>query len=255
MPSIPTHIKTFLDNMIKRKLKEKTMIKRVNDMLKEKEFKITTEATNRSIIKKYLRENYNDKFDWSPLDMPKDKTEQIFERAKEIHLNREMVDISEDTIRSIIALRDNKQDIASLISYAILISGRRFNEILKSTFNKVDENTISSPDLSKKAMMLSKFPVLTNSDEFLALITDIRKLYDNTNSDDSYNNKVNRRLRPLGLSSHKLRAIYVSYMLKFRNNRKIHPTAFIQTILQHVGSDAATHYDYINLQLNDDVFM
>jgi hypothetical protein len=144
------------------------------------------------------------------------------------------------------------------LTYLLMVTGRRVNEIL---FNRVEfKDGVMYVELSKNKAgdnaPLTQIYTLDN-------IADIERRFKRLRSKDNthavlYLNRKLKAILPEGFSkrsSHILRAIYVAFIDKFRNPGGLSVPQLIITYLNHDGASSVGHYQYIKLGDNiTDVF-
>lgn len=251
----------WLSEVVKdsRRVSNKTrVLKAIDRRIKEMQYSQAFIPVFYSQVKKFLKESGA----FSPLFLGKvkpaqDITDSVIKQQADNRDTRPPLVVMPEWFDKI-KQKKNKGFISALIIYAMGISGRRIGEILgNSDFLKVDNNTVSSRNLSKKKPKQPGeapdiFKILTNADEFITLVNTIRTKIGNKTSDmDNATRAVNKALKSwvpdAELNSHVFRAIYANLINKFYNPGGLIYNALIAKALNQENTESSISYTFVDL--------
>jgi hypothetical protein len=254
-------------SMIDKFLEEDKTIDEVKQLADELAFSnnptYKTISTRYSLMKKYLREKYGNKFSEAELKIIKpidEITNALLARDVEKRAEKKNITYDDELLDKILDLKDNYKNDYELAIYLQFISGRRVDEIkdpkyiVKTFKNDVKMNLSKTKDNEFKLIKL--IPNTISAKEFKLKVDQLRNRNNDVSSND-WNKRLNKAVKRSvrnDLTSHNLRGLYAGCMFERHNENNKNINGLITEVLNHKTPDASLSYsNYKYKNKNDKV--
>ena len=171
-----------------------------------------------------------------------DITKKVRDEREEKLQNQEPIEVSEEVFDALRAFKNSKNS-EEVIIFLMLASGLRFNEVFDGEFY-IEKKTLYIRQVSKRTDDKTDFAIsllFVSAKEFMELLDEARK---NSPSFSATIRRVNRRLKKFGLSSHKMRGLFLFYHLNVKKTGGKRPVHLrVKKLLHHQTSGAGEHYE------------
>jgi len=219
--------------------------------------------TNRySLLKKYLRESYQDFMDddiYRRLKPPDEITKKVVKMDTDVRIARTNIDFNQELVDKILSnITKDKikfEDLAILLQF---VSGRRVNEIGSRDYDFKSYNNVLKMKLSKcytdcvdgKSVFkdIKLIPNTLSVSKFKELLKKLRKYTDGVSS-QNWTRRLNKYIKihyRQDLSTHNLRGMYAMYFYEKYNPENLNLLGFIKNILNHKTGDGEKEGASIN---------
>ena len=166
--------------------------------------------------------------------------------------NKKMIEINKELLYKLSQLYKS-DNINDLLTWLLLVSGRRISEIMTSQFkhNKNDKKVyVSGLKKTRSNHSECEIKILVSKTKFFKILSKYRRLQRFYKIQNIHRN-LNRYLKKWNLHSHSLRNIYIQYLYKFRNPYNIKINEFIRQGLCQKTITASL--SYTNIKLSKDI--
>ena len=169
-------------------------------------------------------------------------------------LETTITEIPKKFVDTFIKENEKSKNLEINVTYLLLASGRRFNEIIKGSFtNTKDKNKLHFTGLLKKRANKNSADIyiLGNKQIFLKKFNIVKKLMEDKNK-ANYQRLFSRKIKVIMeehdfINTHMLRVIYANYMFQYNNPKKIIYNSFIKSALNHETLLSSVNYSSIKL--------
>ena len=213
-----------------------------------------TVVSRYSLVKKYIKTNYPDKFTIEIIDSIKPDiniSDEVFKKATDARINKKSFTFTDSDIEKLysLVLSNNIYDI---IIYCLFVSGRRIGEILNGVYTTIKRKPnythfMGMSKLKNKEDTGHNILLLDRCTNFKKLIKIIQDKYKGKSIQD-ITKRTNTRLKKLfgpSYHNHILRAIYGVYSHHKVDNQKTNINGWLTKILNHYDSNSSLNYSYI----------
>jgi integrase len=211
--------------------------------------KMTTYVTRLSLIKKYLKDNFEVNDDiLKAIKADKNIYDDIKKHNDKVRSNKTNTVVDNKTI---LKMLDPSKNLYDNLIYVLLCTGRRINEILDCNNivkKRLKKNEIVFSYLSKKKDKRPANIKILNGcscNKIIKMIKDIRMNVEILDlNKNEITKRVDRRLKKLdsNLTPHKLRGLYAIKMYN-SSDKKQNINGFITDILHHDSSEVSLNYN------------
>jgi len=225
----------------------------IDEKILEDEPKPKTIATRYSLVKNFLRDNYQQITDKQlKLIRPDEEiTNGIIQKDLEIKSNKKNVVFNKELVDKILDFK-NTENIYELAMYLQFISGRRADEIKdKEYIARVGKDKKLKMLLSKKNgknqnkyYQITLIPNTLSPEQFKNALKMVRQNFSHIGSND-YIKRLNRKIKKLvrsDLTSHSFRGMYATYLFNNFNHDNQNINGFIEKVLNHDSSGSSLNY-------------
>jgi len=257
-------VKVFAETLRPKKLSDKVKANRIKQFVLDKKmpdgkpYSNATKTSTISNLKKYLipTNYFTDKKTYDELNVPDLYNEVFKQRQIDRDENTTIKDISIDEIKTLIDLVDDTDDPYKLLTWLLLTSGLRLNEVINNKVQYICIDKIKVDFISKKN------PYENTDDNIVYLLvpaTKWIKIFDKfqsiikqkgLDSPHTFSKGVKRILqrnkistKDKSISAHSLRKLYLTYQVhikKFQADKL--PSVKAKKLLNHSSENSTTYY-------------